>query len=170
VTGSRPRELEALEDLLQRGYRFALSLTHEPMRAEDLLQDAWLSILSSGGPRHVGYLFTAIRNRFFDLERRAKLLIVEPLGTNEEAVPDAEPADILVEEKLRIDLLTLEQALGQLRPEEREALFLTAVEGYTAQEVAELTGRPRGTILSLVHRARLKIRRHAGQGHEERRA
>jgi RNA polymerase sigma-70 factor (ECF subfamily) len=161
---------EELEDLLRRGYRFALSLTHDPVSAEDLLQDAWLSILTPGRPRHVGYLFAAIRNRFFDLHRRAKLLVVEPLDPAEETPPDAEPAAALAQEELRIDLLTLEQALGLLRPEEREALFLTAVEGYTAQQAAELTGRPRGTILSLVHRARLKMRRHAARGTEEKKA
>ncbi len=160
---SPPADREELRDLLRRGYRFALSLTHERARAEDLLQDAWLSILSSRRPQHAGYLFATIRNLFFDLHRRSKLLVIEPLDASEDPIPDAEPVDILAQEELRIDVLTLEQALARLRPEEREALFLTAVEGYTAQQAAELTGRPRGTILSLVYRARLKIRRDAGR-------
>jgi RNA polymerase sigma-70 factor (ECF subfamily) len=49
-------------------------------------------------------------------------------------------------------------ALGHLRPREREALYLSAVESYTAQEIADLTGSPRGTVLSLLHRAKGKLR------------
>ena len=53
----------------------------------------------------------------------------------------------------------LEKPLSRLREEEREALFLNVVEGYTAQEIAKLTDRPRNTVLSLIHRARFKLRR-----------
>jgi len=48
-------------------------------------------------------------------------------------------------------------ALETLRPVERESLFLSAVEGYTAQKIADFTQQPRGTILSLIHRARKKV-------------
>jgi len=50
---------------------------------------------------------------------------------------------------------------------EREALLLADVEGYTAQEIAELTGHPRGTILSLIHRSRGKLRRQLSQRDQE---
>ena len=52
----------------------------------------------------------------------------------------------------------LEKALGTLRPEDRETMFLFAVEGFTAQEISDMTGRPRGTILSVLHRVRHKLR------------
>jgi DNA-directed RNA polymerase specialized sigma24 family protein len=35
-----------------------------------------------------------------------------------------------------------------------EALFLHEVEGYSASEISPMTGQPRGTVLSLMHRAR----------------
>lgn len=49
--------------------------------------------------------------------------------------------------------------LSHLRPEDRELLYLSAVEGHTAAELAEATGRPRGTILSQLFRAKKKLRR-----------
>lgn len=52
--------------------------------------------------------------------------------------------------------LILEQALAQLRSIEREALFLAVVEGYTAQEIADLTQQGRGTVLSLIHGRKLR--------------
>lgn len=38
-----------LQDLVQRGFRFALSLTHDRTRADDLLREAWLAVLRAGG-------------------------------------------------------------------------------------------------------------------------
>jgi len=160
-------ERELLQNLLQRGYRYALSLTHNNEKAEDLLQDAWLSVLSKGGPRHVGYLFATIRNRFIDLDRRAAVLLVEPLEEGDLA--GMEPQAALEAEEVRVELLALESALGTLRPEEREVLFLTAVEGFTAREVSQLTRRPRGTILSLAYRARIKLREFMTRAESERR-
>jgi len=48
--------------------------------------------------------------------------------------------------------------LAHLRPEEREALYLNTVEGYTAVEIGAMTGEPRGTVLSRLHRARERLR------------
>jgi Sigma-70, region 4 len=47
--------------------------------------------------------------------------------------------------------------LSELRPEDGEALFLHEVEGYTASEISRVTGQPRGTVLSLVYRARERL-------------
>ena len=149
---SAPAPFE-LEELLHRGYRYALSLTHDESRAEDLLQDAFVSILRRGGHRSAAYLFTTIRNRFIDLYRRERLVVMQPLDeTGEEAMLALDADDSWV------DLERLDQALAALRPQEREAIYLATVEGYTAREIADLTGRPRGTVLSLIHRARAKLR------------
>lgn len=40
---------EDLPMLMQRAYRYALSLTHEPEEARDLVQDAAMSISRRGG-------------------------------------------------------------------------------------------------------------------------
>ena len=40
----------------------------------------------------------------------------------------------------------------------REDEVLAIVEGYTAHEIADMTQRPRGTILSLLHRTKEKLR------------
>ena len=53
----------------------------------------------------------------------------------------------------------MESALGRLRPEERAVLYLAAVENYTARQIGELLGWPRGSVLSLLHRARSKLRK-----------
>ncbi len=152
---------EELAQLFQRGYRYALALTHEPDRAADLLQDACVACLSARAPWRTGYLFSAIRSRFIDQYRRHKLAVVDPVGDEEELARAAAlgaEAEVRDQEMVRTELRSLGPALESLRTEEREALFLAAVEGYTAREIAETTGRPRGTVLSLIHRARRKLR------------
>ena len=149
---SAPTEIE-LEEFLHRGYRYALSLTHDESRAEDLLQDAFVSILRRGSRCSAAYLFTTLRNRFIDLYRRERLVVMQPLEeTGDEAMLALDADDAWVDPE------RLDQALATLRPQEREAIYLAAVEDYTAREIADLTGRPRGTVLSLIHRARAKLR------------
>ncbi len=159
------RDPDELETLLQRGFRYALALTHNTARAEDLVQDACVSILRAGGPWQRGYLFTTIRNRFIDQYRRERLVVIEPLDDADRG--DVQRLDWRETETFRAELDTLQQALATLRAEEREALYLAAVEGYTAAEVADLTHRPRGTVLSLVFRARQKVRRFCSERERE---
>jgi RNA polymerase sigma-70 factor (ECF subfamily) len=142
-----------LRDLLQRGYRYALSLTHEPDEAEDLVQDAALSISRRGGPWTMPFLVTIIRNRFIDLYRRKKRVPFESL---DEQTYDTYEDDSLPEP---VEHDRMEAILGGLKAAEREILYLSAVEEYTTAEIAEMTGRPRGTVLSLLHRTKLKLRK-----------
>jgi len=52
----------------------------------------------------------------------------------------------------------LEYHLEVLRPIEREVLFLSVVEGYTADEIAAMHSTVRGTILSMLSRSKKKLR------------
>ncbi len=144
-----------IEELLQAGYRYAASLSDRPSDAADLVHDAWLKLK----PRH-GFLpdrallFRTIRHRHFDTWRHEQIIRkhCDEAGTAAQMLPDQrwasidEPPDT-----------ALAEALSHLRDTEREALFLSAVEGYTALEIANLTDSTRGSVLSLLHRARKKL-------------
>lgn len=136
--------------MIQSGYRYALALTHSTHDAEDLVQTAFLKLYRRHGNVENKALFiTTIRNQFIDQRRRAKLIVFQPESDmeQEEAEPTATPGSAL----------DLEAILSHLRPEEREALYLNIVEGYSAREIAELTGKPRNTVLSLIHRGKEKL-------------
>lgn len=155
----------ALDDLLNAGFRYAMSLTHDPVEAEDVLHDALASVLRKHGPLERAYLFTSIRNRYIDLYRREKRLTFVALeGDREENESPRElPSTDRWEMPDFIGEATLREAMATLRVEEREAMYLNVVEGYTVQEISEMTDRPRGTILSLLHRTRAKLRRKLGE-------
>jgi RNA polymerase sigma-70 factor (ECF subfamily) len=153
---------DGVDALLDRGYRYAFSLTHNAAEAEDLLQDACLSILAADGSWARAYLFATIRNRFIDRYRRNRKILFLSLDREEERSGD-EHTDLNWEAPDVLQNGSLDRALGSLRTEERETLFLAVVEGYTAEEIAELTARPRGTILSLLYRTKAKLRNLLGK-------
>lgn len=136
-------------------YRYALALTHDEHLAEDLVQDAWVKVIKAGGDRNVGYLRTTVKNLYIDRYRQKKLTLV----ADADMLPQSESDE--TENSLPVDISKsqLNAALGKIRPDEREVLFLMCVEDFSAQEVADTLEKPRGTILSLLHRAKLKLRK-----------
>jgi len=61
----------------------------------------------------------------------------------------------------RTDLL---RALQDLSEEERQIVVLSAVEGYTAREIAGIVGSPQGTVSSKLFRAFKKMRKYLEGG------
>jgi len=149
---------------MQDGFRYALSLTHDEHDARDLVQTAFLKLYrKKGGVESKALLIATIRNQFIDQRRRSKLIVFtqEPERDREEAgTTTASPPGTAMD---------LEELLSRLRPEEREALYLNMVEGYSAREIAELTGQPRNTVLSLMHRGKERLKQIAST-HETRAA
>ena len=148
------RENTGERELIQAGYRFALSLAHRTHDAEDLVQNACVKLYSRKG-RLGGkaLLFATIRNLFYDQVRRGKLIVFHSLESEETPEPFA--SGPYVEPGTESDLQVL---LGILDPEEREVLYLNAVEGYSARDIGRMTRRPRNTVLSMIHRAKQQLR------------
>ncbi|WP_221774707.1 RNA polymerase sigma factor [Pelagicoccus albus] len=135
-------------ELVQAGYRYALSIARHHQDAEDLVQQAWLKLQRAyGRVEGTPVLFRTIRNLFYDIKRRDKIVQFEPLEKSPEP-GKGESNGVSMD---------MEIVLKNLRPEEREAIYLNVVEGFTATEISEQTGAPRGTILSHIHRARQKL-------------
>ena len=141
-----------MKDLIQAGYGYALSLTHAVDEAYDLVHEAWLRLAHRGQRRpDQALLFTTIRNLHIDAWRRRRRLPIESFEEDDHAAPSPS-------EDLALEHLDLTRALARLRETEREAIYLQAVQGYTAAETAELMDVPRGTVLSLIHRGKARLR------------
>ena len=140
------------KDLLQAGYRYALSLIHHRSDAEDLVQEAWVKLMGTYGlVTSKSLFFTAIRTIYIDKYRRSRLFVID---SDKAYVDIADPVDEL---EIALSIKDMEKAMAELRGEEREALYLNIVEGYSAQEIAQLTGGSRNTILSLIYRGKQKL-------------
>ncbi len=140
---------------LDQLYRYALLLTGQRAEAEDLLHACLSECLerrrdSIAAP--VAYLRQMLRSRFYDGLRRSRLVQFEPID-EALALPDPQPAL----ESTLIDAQTLAQVWEQLTSAEREVMYLWAVEGLSAAEIALQLGQARGSILSRMHRVRKRL-------------
>lgn len=139
---------ENTNEVLSKAYRYAYALSNNKADAEDLLQDACVRILEKNRPFSFWYFIPVIKNLFIDKVRRIKKFLEFQKSSNGNCSVyiTANPEPVL------------EMALSKLNAEEREILYLFIVEEYTAQELSELLNKPRGTILSTVHRAKQKLK------------
>ncbi len=148
-----------LEALLQSAYRYAQALCGHAEMAEDLVHESWLKVLDKHGPQpDKALLFRVIRNLFIDGVRHRTRFPSDSYDDN----PLVDATGFDPSHYASHDLI-LADGLSQLRSVEREALFLWVFEGHTAAEIATLTSQSRGTVLSQIHRAKAKLKKHLDQ-------
>ena len=135
---------------------FALSLTHNPTRADDLVQDAMMKAWQhrarfEPGTNLGAWLFTILRNLFYSEHRKRVREVEDGDGAH------AARLTSLPDQVSRLDLQDMREAIARLPPEQGRALVMVAAEGMSYEEVAEVCGVAVGTIKSRVNRARVKL-------------
>ena len=113
---------------------------------DDLVQETLLQTFKRIGefePRRVGalqaYLRQAVLNRLRDeLRRKAR----QPNVTDLDGLEDVSARSPLEQAIGREAVEDYEEALGRLRPEEREAIIARIEIGYTYDELADALGKP----------------------------
>lgn len=147
----------AVQHLLDSGYRYALALVVDENDAYDLVHDAWMKLYPRYGKLpDKALLFCTIRTLFIDVIRHRQRF--EQVAFDEERMEEQYASGDMFSSALTPDK-QLVAALSKLRIEERETLFLSVVEGYTADEIATLTRRQRGTVLSMLYRTKRKLKK-----------
>lgn len=157
-----------------RLYNFTLRIVNDPVVAEDLVQETWLSLYESkhryrSTHRFSTWLFTIARRKALsELRRRKVRSVVRSLtgrrdGQEEATVevpqhtyrsPEAEASGAVLSELIQI-------ALDRLTPAQREIIVLRDIEGLENEEIAEVLGwnlKP-GAIRKRVFDARAAIRK-----------
>lgn len=137
--------------------------------AEDVVQDAfvsaWRSMSGFEGTSFKAWLFRIARNRAIDLIRAQKRRAELPLDPPDDDGGDpswAEPVaggptlpEIAAGAEARA---AVEAALTMVPVEQRDALLLRDVEGFSYEEIATITVSEIGTVKSRIHRARVSVR------------
>jgi RNA polymerase sigma-70 factor (ECF subfamily) len=135
---------------------FAVSLSGNPDRADDLVQEtlvkAWSNIGSFvEGTNLPAWLFTILRNIYYSEYRKRRREVADPEGTIAGRLSTA-PA-----QNGHMDLLDFNSALQQLPTDQREALILIGASGLSYEEAAGICGCAIGTMKSRVNRARNRL-------------
>lgn len=150
----------ALGELYERTkaaiYGFALSLSHSPADAEDVLQDTYIAVYSAAASyvsrgKPMAWLMTIAKNLANMRLRAVKKhldIAEEDWGRYLASVPDVS-AD---------ERMLLQVAMKVLSDEQQQIVMLHAVAGMKHREIAGLLDIPTATVLSKYSRAIKKLR------------
>jgi|AGTN01.1.fsa_nt_gi RNA polymerase sigma factor, sigma-70 family len=137
-------------------YLLSRSILKDSSAAEDAAQNVYIRISAnidkySPGTNALAWIMRMARNICYrELERRKRVDFTEDMPS--------EPADESGLEGL-ISNADLSRALESLSDEEREIVVMFALEDYKHREIAEILGRPAGTVRWLYGRAVKKLRK-----------
>ena len=135
---------------------FAINLTHDPARADDLVQETFIRAMShltllAQLKRHQqrAWLFRTLKNRFIDEERqnRRRQALLEQVAT-ETPIQDFSAGQIVNE------------ILEAVPDQYRELLYERYILGKNSSEIAAYLDVPPATVRSRLHLARKWIQRH----------
>ena len=142
-----------------RLWAVALRTLSDPEDAADALQDAMLSAYRAAGSFRgdsavTTWLHRVVVNACLDRMRRRGSRPTVPLPEVETEYARPAATDEIANTDLR---LALQSALATLPEEQRTALVLVDVEGYSVDETAQALGVAPGTVKSRCARARAKL-------------
>jgi RNA polymerase sigma-70 factor (ECF subfamily) len=172
------KESDAFAVVYDRHGGAAYSLAHrivgDPGMAEDVTQEAFLSIWRStarfdaarGSVR--AWVLGVVRNRAIDALRRAARPAPK-LDFDDEVVLETQPAAQRTEaEAIRRETAgRLRQALGLLPREQSQVIELAYFGGFSHSEIADMLGAPIGTIKGRMRLGLEKIRNTLSEGFPE---
>ena len=151
--------------LLPRLRRFARGLAGNAADADDLCQAAVERALKSrdqwqAGTRLDSWMYRITRNIWIDTHR-ASARRGKSVDIDDAAVQIADDSHARMEATLEMN--DVDRAMGGLPEEQREAVMLVLVEGYSYKEAAEILDIPQGTLTSRLVRGREALVRELGE-------
>jgi len=154
---------QAVLELKDRVFGYAAQLLRDREEARDVTQEALLRLWEhreavADPAAAKPWLLRTVHNLCIDRLRQRRSRgtaslddVVEPA-----ADPSCAPDRPSNERSRRTEV---ERALGRIPPRDRALLLLREVHGHSYEELADLMGAPIGTLKSLLHRARARLRR-----------
>jgi RNA polymerase sigma-70 factor (ECF subfamily) len=135
--------------------RYLRRLTRDAGVADDLLQDAYLRLLTAsnipGDDEHrKNYLFKIATNLARDHFRRERRFVPHDPAHDDRVSTDDPGAAVDRQDDVWL-------VLGHVTPRDRELLLLAYVEGLSHKEIAEITGLMRASLKPLLFRARRRF-------------
>ena len=155
-TASQPAERDVMLAAVPGLRAFAISLSGNVDRADDLVQETLVRAIANinsfqPGTNMGAWLVTILRNLFRSEYRKRRREVEDPDGSYSESLTAA-PG-----QHARLEFKELLAALAKLPLVQREALLLVGASGFSYDEAAAICGAPIGTIKSRANRARTQL-------------
>lgn len=149
---------QCVDDHADGVYRFILHNIRDKEQAQDIVQDAfekmWINVANIQATKSKSYLFTTAYHTMLDKIRRSKK------QGNWDEVSEAAYSHHSSYSGLKEVLKT---ALSRLPEIQRTVVLLRDYEGYSYDEIGEITGLNESQVKVYIYRARLTLKEYIGQ-------
>lgn len=149
---------QIVEQYANNLYRYALHITHDDDWAHDIVQDSfeklWRNADSVAAEKAKSYMFSIAHNAIIDTIRKNKRQVV----TETELLPQASHCNQYSDLKELLD-----KAVALLPEAQRSALLLRDYEGYSYQDIADITGLSESQVKVYIYRARVSMKKYIGK-------
>ena len=145
-------------------FRVALSIVRDHDRAEDVVQEAFLSVWLKGGSYTPGrgsvrsWLIGIVRNRAIDTLRGRRTSDVDDEATLL-SLRDTGPS-VVDQVVAKLEGETIRTALRKLSRQQRQAIAIAYYESRSRVEIATITGLPLGTVNGRIRLGLQHLRTH----------
>ena len=148
---------KSVDDFSDGLYRFILKNIKDEEKTKDIIQDTyeklWIKISDVSYLKVKSYLFTAAYHTMIDLIRKDKRL--EKFDKiNTDMYSHARQYNGLSE--------MLEEAVNKLPPDQRSVILLRDYEGYSYDEIADITGLSESQVKVYIYRGRMFLKKYIG--------
>jgi RNA polymerase sigma-70 factor (ECF subfamily) len=184
IAKAQAGDMRAFRQLVERHQRrafaIAFALVRDETDARELVQEGFLRVFKNlqsfqGSSSFFTWLYRIITNLSIDLIRKPshKLADRDDIDSEESADLDvpflghldgADPADAV---RRREIATRLERALADLPPYHRAVVVMREIDGLSYEEMAQVMGVSKGTIMSRLFHARQKLQRALADCYEE---
>ena len=139
-------------------YHSALRIVRNPVEAEDLMQEGFLTAFEKldqykGGNKFGGWLKQIVLRKAFNLAKQKEK--TNHYSVNEVTLPETTTEK---EEENTVVIEQLQKALNQLKTRYRHVLILMYFEGYDYEEISDILNLNYGNCRTLVSRAKEQLK------------
>jgi len=147
----------SVTEYADRLYRFVLKNIRNESTAQDIVQDTyeklWVKHENVSFSKVRSYLFTAAYHTLIDHTRKVRNEVVLDEITTMEAFETPEKFDLKK---------NLKEAFDKLPDIQRSVILLRDYEGYSYEEIGEITGLSESQVKVYIYRGRLALRKLIG--------
>jgi RNA polymerase sigma-70 factor (ECF subfamily) len=134
-------------------YRFIMKNLRHEEDARDVVQSAfekmWRNREKVDSEKSKSYLFTIAYNQMIDHIRKVKRIKLKEDFAEETRITEQPQSQL---KKI------LEEALGRLNETQRSLVMLKDYEGYSYEEIGQITGLSESQVKVYLHRARIQLK------------
>lgn len=148
----------SVEEYADSVYRFILADIRDKERASDIVQDTyeklWNKVTELEYPVVKSWLFSTAYHGMIDIIRKEKRMIILEDSHTKELVYESQYSDLNE---------ILHAALERLPENQRSVILLRDYEGYSYQEIGEITGMTEAQVKINIYRGRVALKNYIGK-------